>query len=90
MRLAQILFEEDPVGINFEGNTDEYEAEAGTILPKLSRCETVEEIQELLHSEFIRWFDINSAGPGDQYRSAAERIRAEMVGWALPRAEHGS
>ncbi len=38
MRLAQILFEEDPVGINFEDNTAEYEAEAGTILRKLSQC----------------------------------------------------
>ena len=32
MQLAQILFEEDPIGINFTDNTDEYEPEAGTIL----------------------------------------------------------
>ena len=84
MRLAQILFEEDPIGINFEDNTDEYDAEAGTILPKLRHCETVEQIQGLLHSEFVRWFDIDTAGPPDRYRSAAERIRAEMVLWTMP------
>jgi hypothetical protein len=84
MRLAQILFEEDPVGISFGDNTDEYEAEAGTILPKLRECETVEQVQALLYSEFVRWFDVETAGPPDAYRGAAERIRTEMVFWTMP------
>src|SRR5438552_13976949 len=33
-----LLFRHDPVGINFEDNTDEYAPEAGTILPKLQSC----------------------------------------------------
>ena len=84
MRLAEILFEEDPIGINFEDNTDEYEAEAGTILPKLRDCQTVEQIQRVLHSEFVRWFDVQIAGSPDRYRRAAERIWAEMALWAMP------
>ena len=84
MQLAQILFEEDPIGINFNDNTDEYEPEAGTILPRLCQCETTEQIQDLLHSEFVRWFDVDTAGPRERYRSAAERIRAEMVPRTLP------
>jgi hypothetical protein len=83
LRLAQILFEEDPIGINFEDNIDEYQAEAGTILPKLSACETVGEIQGLLYSEFVRWFEAD-AGPPERYRTAAERIRAEMMLWQMP------
>ena len=85
MRLAEILFEEDPIGINFGDNTDEYEPEAGTILPKLRDCETVEDIQALLYSEFVRWFDLPTAGPPERYRGAAERIGAEMGLWQLPR-----
>ena len=84
MRLAQILFEEDPIGINFEDNTDEYEPEAGTILPKLRDCETVEQVQFVIYTEFVRWFDVEIAGPPDRYRSAAERIRAEIVLWTKP------
>jgi hypothetical protein len=33
--VSAILFRHDPIGINFEGNTDEYDPEAGTILPRL-------------------------------------------------------
>jgi hypothetical protein len=84
MQLAQILFEEDPIGINFNDNTDEYEPEAGTILPRLAHCETTEQIQDVLYSEFVRWFDVDTAGPRGRYRSAAERIRAEMVRRTFP------
>jgi hypothetical protein len=83
-RLAQILFEEDPIGINFEDNTDEYEPEAGTILPRLRHCTTVADIQGLLYPEFLRWFDGQTAGPPERYRRAAERISAEMAGWRIP------
>ena len=31
--ISAILFRHDPMRINFEVNTDEYDAEAGTILP---------------------------------------------------------
>jgi len=33
--MAEILFRHDPLGINFEHNTDEYPPEVGTILPRL-------------------------------------------------------
>jgi hypothetical protein len=35
---SELLFRHDPVGINFEVNTDEYEPKAGTILPRLHAC----------------------------------------------------
>jgi hypothetical protein len=83
-RLAQILFEEDPIGINFQDNTDEYEPEAGTILPHLRKCQTVADVQALLYTEFVRWFGVDTAGPPERYRRAAERLWAEMPPVSLP------
>jgi hypothetical protein len=37
-RVSAILFEEDPGGVNFEDNTDEYECEVDRILPLLRSC----------------------------------------------------
>ena len=36
--IAALLYRHDPMKINFEVNTDEYETEAETILPKLRSC----------------------------------------------------
>jgi len=36
--VSSILFRHDPIGINFETNTDEYEPEVGTILPRLKEA----------------------------------------------------
>src|SRR5436189_2271447 len=76
-RVSAILFEEDPVGINFEVNTDEYEIEVDTILPRLKSCRTVEDVQAFVHDEMVRWFEPASAGPAERYATIAGRI------WAL-------
>jgi hypothetical protein len=52
--VSAILFRHDPIGINFEDNTDEYDSEAGTILPRLKVGMTVGEVQRVVHEEFIR------------------------------------
>ena len=38
--MAALLYRHDPIGINFDfdDNKDEYESEAGTILPRMSGC----------------------------------------------------
>jgi hypothetical protein len=74
--VSQILFELDPVGINFETNTDEYEPEVGTILPRLRSCDSVDDARRVIHEEFVRWFDPDLAGPESNYDEAAERIWA--------------
>jgi hypothetical protein len=76
-RILQILFEDDPVGINFESNTDEYEPEVGTILPRLKHCHTASDLQLVIHEEFIRWFGSDIAGPVENYGKVAERIWME-------------
>lgn len=72
--VAATLFEVDPIGINFETNTDEYEPEVETILPRLSQAGNVEDVARIIHEEFVRWFGVKEAGPPENYRSVAARI----------------
>ncbi|HEX3251657.1 MAG TPA: hypothetical protein VHS05_19635 [Pyrinomonadaceae bacterium] len=51
-RLSRLLFERDPIGINFEHNTDEYEPEVDTILPRLHSCTGPEDVRRVVHEEF--------------------------------------
>jgi|SRR6266850_5481272 len=71
---AVLLFRHDPVGINFEFNTDEYEAEAGTILPHLRSCQSADDVLRIVHQEFVRWFDAGIAGLQERYTNIAAEI----------------
>ena len=69
-----LLFRHDPVGINFETNTDEYDPEIGTILPRLRSCTCVTDVGRVVHEEFTRWFDADIAGPREHYSVIASEI----------------
>jgi hypothetical protein len=36
--VSEAMFRHDLIGINFESNTDEYDPEAGTVIPRLNTC----------------------------------------------------
>jgi hypothetical protein len=72
--IAALLFRHDPVGINFEENADEYEPEAGTILPRLHNCQSVDDVVRVVHEEFVRWFSADTAGPRESYEEIAFEI----------------
>jgi hypothetical protein len=72
--VSAILFKADLVGINFESNTDEYEPEVGTILPKLSHAKSVHDVELIVHEEFCRWFGIEKSFSVSHYRDVAEQI----------------
>ena len=72
--ISALLFEADPIGINFKDNTDEYEPEVDTILPRLSSCANAAEAEKVIHEEFVRWFDRDTAGPQERYRAVAKQI----------------
>lgn len=72
--ISRILFACDPIGINFETNTDEYDAEAASIVPRLTRAATEAEAGEIVFSEFQRWFGVDTAGPRSRY----ERVSSEI------------
>ena len=72
--VAELLYRHDPIGINFGDNTDEYEPEAGTILPRLRSCDSADAAQRVVHAEFVRWFDSDTAGPAEHYQGIALEI----------------
>jgi hypothetical protein len=69
-----LLFKADPIGINFKDNFDEYEPEVDTILPRLSSCANAGDVEKVVHQEFVRWFDRDTAGPQERYRAVARQI----------------
>jgi hypothetical protein len=74
--VSAILFRIDPISINFKTNTDEYETEVGTILPRLRACNSLVDARRIIHQEFVRWFSEKIAGPETRYQQAAEYIWA--------------
>ena len=72
--VAAILFELDPMGINFETNTDEYEFEAKTIIPRLAQARTQQDVETIVHQEFCHWFGAEEAGVPASYALIAARI----------------
>jgi hypothetical protein len=72
--VAAILFRYDPMGVNFDDNTDEYEPEARTILPRLKTCHSPQDVLTVVHEEFERWSDPEIAGPREAYAKIAEEV----------------
>lgn len=72
--VANLLFNADPIGINFENNTDEYSPEVSTILPRLRSCRCADDVLRVTHEEFTRWFGADTAGPVESYRQIASDI----------------
>lgn len=79
-RVSSLLFKWDPIGINFEFNTDEYEIEVDTILPRLRTCTSAEDVQRVVYEECCRWFDADLAGPFGSYEQIGRDIWAEIRG----------
>lgn len=73
-KVLEILFRNDPIGINFEINTDEYEPETGTILPRLKEAHSPEDLQKIIHQEFIRWFGADIADSRAKYARIAQEV----------------
>jgi hypothetical protein len=79
-RVSRLLFRSDPIGINFEDNTDEYEPEVDTILPRLRACVSPEDVQRVVYEEFCRWFSVDDAGHLEHYEQIGRDIWAEIRG----------
>jgi hypothetical protein len=78
-KLEALLFEHDPVGINFEVNTDEYRAEAETITLRRAEAKSVDDVLRIVYEEFVRWFD-TVAGPKSRYESIAHELWTDWSG----------
>jgi hypothetical protein len=73
-QIEALLFRHDPIGINFEDNTDEYRAEAQTITIRLPHATCADDVRRISHEEFVRWFDPQIAGPPERYTAIAAEI----------------
>jgi len=79
--VSDAMFLRDPIGINFKTNTDEYDSEAGTVIPRLEKCSSSDDVVIVLHEEFGRWFGADTAGDRSRYVELAKDI------WALWKQE---
>jgi hypothetical protein len=80
--VSQAMFRHDPIGINFGGNTDEYDAETGTVIPRLATCSSASDAELVLHEEFVRWFGVHTAGDRTRYTALAAEV------WRLWQQRH--
>jgi hypothetical protein len=71
---SALLFRHDPIGINLEDNTDEYDPEVGTILPRLSRCHSSADARKVVFEEFCKWFGPETAGDEMRYDAIAAEL----------------
>ncbi len=72
--LEALLFEADPIGINFEENSDEYRPEAETIQLRRAEAHSTADVRRIIHEEFVRWFDDQLAGPPERYEQVARQV----------------
>jgi RPA family protein len=72
--ITEILSRHDPVGISFREIDNKYEPEAKTILRKLDRCYSVEDVAKMVHQDFKSWFSPEIAGEAENYQKIAEEI----------------
>ncbi len=72
--ISGAMFKHDLIGINFADNTDEYDAEVGTVIPRLSTCQSPKDVASVLHEEFQTWFGADTAGNLASYLDLAAEI----------------
>lgn len=70
--ILAVLFHHDPMNINFEFNTDEYDPEVSTILPRLHTCTCASDVHKVVDEEFDRWF--SNSGSSKEYTAIASDI----------------
>jgi hypothetical protein len=73
--VSRLLREADPIRlITIGAPDDEYDPEVGTILPRLHEAHSAANVQQIIHEEFVHWFDADIAGPISHYAEVAEKI----------------
>jgi hypothetical protein len=72
--IEALLFERDPIGVNFEENTDEYRSEAETITLRLRGAKDLNDVPGIVHETFVQWLGDDIAGPEEQYRDIAADV----------------
>ena len=76
--IEALLFRLDPMGINFEDNTDEYRPEAESIARRLikSRPASRHEVMPIVLGEFAHWFGDFAVQPPYSYEAVVDEVWA--------------
>jgi hypothetical protein len=89
--VERAINEADPIRLLEVGApSDEYLSEVGTILPRLATVQGPDEVTDVLHQEFLRWFGDGIAGPGEAYEVPARRIWLAVLRYRQNVDEHRS
>jgi len=72
--ISEIMFELDPIGINFEDNEDEYDSEAEQVLAIVYKVKSVDELEQKIVSLFKSMFSDDDIQENAVYAEIARRI----------------
>ncbi|MCL2514726.1 MAG: hypothetical protein FWD85_01210 [Microbacteriaceae bacterium] len=75
-QISALLFDADPIGLNFTINTDEYDSEAKEVDRVLDSSSSVEALTVTIRDIFLEWFNAEAdlVGPLERYAGAAAQI----------------
>jgi hypothetical protein len=92
LKVEAILFRADPIYINYRHNSDEYSPEVGTILPRLKTASSADEVLNIVHEEFSRWFGAEEIGPKSRFEKIANEVWRVWTESSVskPKASHPS
>ena len=78
--VGRAINEADPIRLLEAGApTDEYSPEIAAILPRLAGVQDLSDVTDVLHEEFVHWFDQGIAGPREAYEEPARRIWSALL-----------
>lgn len=88
--VERAINEADPTGLlEIGAPPDEYAPEIGTIVPRLTSVDRLDDVVAVLHEEFIRWFGDDTAGPRHAHEASARRIWDAVVEYRQEADEPG-
>ena len=74
--ISSILFESDPMCLNFGSNDDEYDPEAISIISELTVAKSTEDVANIVIVQFLHWFDcdLSPYKDNDKFIRMSQRI----------------
>ena len=73
--VSRLMREADPIRLIAIGApADEYDVEVRAILPRLREAKSSDDVQRIVHEEFVHWFSAEIAGPAAGYADVSKKI----------------
>jgi len=73
--ILKILFHHDPIGIcDHDTGASQYSIEVNTILPRLKNALSAKDVHQIVHEEFVDWFNATGERSASKYEAIAKEI----------------